>query len=144
MGITVVPKEIKENSYAKFWGVNWQGACIMLKWWICKPITKISLPAQVKYQSSRSLEGSSSLRSLRARLRYSIEKGKNYKRAETARFCQKRFPRPISLYNALMAVKRFLSTPSSSPCPILYIFYFYLFVLFLDRTFAGEIYCIRI
>ena len=92
--------------------------CIMLKWWICKPI--ISLPAQIKYQSSRSLEGSSSLRSLRARLRYSIEKGGNYKRAETARFCQKRFPPSnfLTLFRTLWRRwKGFFQLPPPPPVP---------------------------
>ena len=92
--------------------------CIMLKWWICKPI--ISLPAQIKYQSSRSLEGSWSLRSLRARLRYSIEKGGNYKRAETARFCQKRFPPSnfLTLFRTLWRRwKGFFQLPPPPPVP---------------------------
>ena len=121
MGITVVPKEIKENSYAKLFFGGGGGKltrCIMLKWWICKPI--ISLPAQIKYQSSRSLEGSSSLRSLRARLRYSIEKGGNYKRAETARFCQKRFPPSnfLTLFRTLWRRwKGFFQLPPPPPVP---------------------------
>ena len=120
MGITVVPKEIKENSYAKLFGGGGGKLtrCIMLKWWICKPI--ISLPAQIKYQSSRSLEGSSSLRSLRTRLRYSIEKGGNYKRAETARFCQKRFPPSnfLTLFRTLWRRwKGFFQLPPPPPVP---------------------------
>ena len=117
MGIIVVPKEIKDNSYAKLWRGKLT-RCIMLKWWICKPI--ISLPAHVKYQSSRSLEGSSSLQSLRARLRYSIEKGGNYKRAETARFCQKRFPPSnfLTLFRTLWRRwKGFFQLPPPPPVP---------------------------
>ena len=127
MGITVVPKEIKENSYAKLFffffflgggGGGKRKRCNILKLWICKPI--ISLPAQIKYQSSRSLEGSSSLRSLRARLRYSIEKGGNYKRAETARFCQKRFPPSnfLTLFRTLWRRwKGFFQLPPPPPVP---------------------------
>ena len=46
----------------------------------------------------------------------------------------------------LIAVEKFLSTPASSPRPILCGLYFHLFafLIFMDRTFTGQIYCIRI
>ena len=46
----------------------------------------------------------------------------------------------------LIAVEKFLSTPASSPRPILCGLYFHLFAffIFMDRTFTGQIYCIRI
>ena len=34
LGITVVPKEIQDNGYAKFWGVNKVHYSLMWKWWI--------------------------------------------------------------------------------------------------------------
>ena len=46
----------------------------------------------------------------------------------------------------LIAVEKFLSTPASSPRPILCGLYCHLFafLIFMDRTFTGQIYCIRI
>ena len=46
----------------------------------------------------------------------------------------------------LIAVEKFLSTPASSPRPILCGLYFHLFafLIFINLTFTGQIYCIRI
>ena len=46
----------------------------------------------------------------------------------------------------LIVVEKFLSTPASSPRPILCGLYFHLFafLIFMDRTSTGQIYCIRI
>ena len=46
----------------------------------------------------------------------------------------------------LIAVEKFLSTPASSPRPILCGLYFHLFafLVFINLTFTGQIYCIRI